>query len=84
MHMYHIFGTMNTKTGMVNLKANQALCNNCGNILTSHSQYDLQVWSCGFIAVDGGFNLRIIELQTPLVITDGLSSANKSNFTLMF
>ncbi|WP_449301883.1 MULTISPECIES: DUF7695 domain-containing protein [Pedobacter] len=69
---------------MVNLKANQAMCNNCGNTLTSHSQYDLQVCQCGFIAVDDGLNLRIIELTIPSVITNSLSSCDKSNFTIMF
>ena len=65
--------------GTANLKVNQALCNICGNILTSNSQYDLQLCLCVFTAVDGGSNLRTIEIHTPLVITDGLSSADHSN-----
>ncbi|WP_455566578.1 DUF7695 domain-containing protein [Pedobacter agri] len=64
---------------MINLKANQAMCNNCGNILTSHSQYDLQVCQCGFIAVDGGLNLRIIEINTPSIITDTIITGSLSS-----
>jgi len=84
MHMCLIFEAMNIKIGIANLKANQALCNNCGNILTSNSQYDLQICLCGFTAVDGGSNLRIIEIYTALDTTYGSSSENQSNFTLMF
>lgn len=53
---------MDTLTNNQNLKPNQGVCFNCGNVLTSNSQYDMVVCPCGAIAVDGGDQLRIIEL----------------------
>jgi len=54
---------MDILTGKPDLKPNQAVCFNCGNVLTSNSQYDMVVCSCGAMGVDGGYHLRIIEFK---------------------
>jgi hypothetical protein len=62
------------------LIANQAVCFNCGKILTSNDQYDMVVCLCGSMAVDGGNNLRIIELKDNPNCTRGLSASAKAVF----
>lgn len=45
------------------LKKNQFQCPRCKEVLTSKSNYDLQKCTCGALAIDGGNNLRVIELD---------------------
>jgi hypothetical protein len=66
------------------LKPNQAVCFNCGNVLTSNDQYDLVTCSCGAIAIDGGDHLRIIELKENPARTSGLSPSADAAFTIKF
>jgi hypothetical protein len=54
---------MDSLTGKPDLEPNQAVCFNCGNVLTSKDQYDMVVCLCGAMAIDGGYNLRIIEFK---------------------
>ena len=54
---------MDSLTDKTDLNSNQAICFNCGSILTSNYQYDMVVCSCGAMAVDGGSHLRIIYLK---------------------
>jgi hypothetical protein len=54
---------MNISIDKLDLEPNQAVCFNCGDVLTSNDQYDLVTCSCGAMAVDGGYNLRVIELK---------------------
>jgi hypothetical protein len=61
----------------LDLKSNQAVCFNCGNVLTSNDQYDMVTCLCGAIAIDGGDNLRVIELKETYFIK------NNSLFKLM-
>jgi len=63
-----------------NLKPNQAVCFNCGNVLTSNDQYDMVTCLCGAMAVDGGDHLRIIELKENPARTGGLSPLADSEF----
>jgi hypothetical protein len=71
-------------TGKPDLKPNQAVCFNCGNVLTSNSQYDMVVCSCGAMGVDGGYHLRIIGLkENPARIGDLAHSADDA-FTVKF
>ncbi|MFD2289226.1 hypothetical protein GJU39_21980 [Pedobacter petrophilus] len=66
------------------LEANQAVCFNCKKVLTSKDQYDMVVCSCGAIAIDGGCNLRIIELIENPARTGGLSPSADSGFMIKF
>jgi len=62
------------------LEPNQAVCFNCGNVLTSNGQYDMVVCPCGAMAVDGGYHLRIIELKENPTRTGGLSPSDEIAF----
>jgi len=64
------------------LEPNQAVCFNCSRVLTSNSEYDMVVCSCGAIAVDGGYHLRIIELKENHTRTSALSPSADSAFTV--
>jgi hypothetical protein len=64
----------------LDLKPNQAVCFNCGNVLTSNDQYDLVTCSCGAMAVDCRDHLRIIELKENPARTGGLSPSADSEF----
>jgi hypothetical protein len=75
---------MDILTGKPDLKPNQAVCFNCGNVLTSNSQYDMVVCSCGAMAVDGGNNLRILELKENPARSGGLSPSADGAFTVRF
>ncbi|GGI29448.1 MULTISPECIES: DUF7695 domain-containing protein [Pedobacter] len=70
--------------GKPDLESNQAACFNCGNVLTSNGQYDMVVCSCGAMAVDGGDNLRIIEIKENPARTSGLSPSADAAFTIKF
>lgn len=58
------------------LLPNQAVCFNCGAVLTSRHEHDFVVCSCGYMAVDGGESLRIIELKENPARTGGLSASH--------
>lgn len=45
------------------MEKNQFECPRCKEVLTSTSNYDLQKCSCGASAIDGGENLRIIQID---------------------
>lgn len=75
---------MDILTGKPDLKPNQAMCFNCRNVLTSNSQYDMVVCSCGAMAVDGGNNLRIIELKENPARNGELLPSTNSGFILRF
>lgn len=75
---------MDILTDKPDLNTNQAVCFNCGNILTSNGQYDMVVCSCGAMAVDGGNNLRIIELRKNPAHTRGLSPSADLEFRVEF
>ena len=75
---------MDSLTGKPDLEPNQAVCFNCENVLTSNSQYDMVVCSCGAMGVDGGYHLRIIELKENLAHTGDLSLSDDSIFTVRF
>lgn len=77
-----IFVYMDTKEEKLNLLPNQAVCFNCRKVLTSNDQYDMVVCACGAMAVDGGNNLRIIELRETPYRTGGLSSLTDASFTI--
>ena len=66
---------MDIPTDKPDLASNQAMCFNCGNVLTSKSQYDMVACSCGAMAVDGGKNLRIIEPKENPDRMSGLSAS---------
>ena len=66
------------------LKPNQAVCFNCGNVLTSNDQYDMVTCSCGAMAIDGGDHLRVIKLEENPARTGGLSPSADSKFTVEF
>jgi hypothetical protein len=67
-----IFVYMNSLTDKCDLKPNQAVCFNCGNLLTSNDQYNMVTCSCCAMAVDGGKHLRVIELKENTSRTGGL------------
>lgn len=75
---------MDILTNKSDLKPNQAVCFNCGNVLTSNDQYDMVTCSCGAIAVDGGDHLRIIEFKENPAHTSGLSPSADAAFTIKF
>lgn len=75
---------MDTKEDKRDLLPNQAVCFNCKNILTTKDQYDMVICPCGAMAVDGGNNLRIIELKENPSHTGGLSSLEDAVFTVNF
>jgi len=75
---------MDILIGKLDLEPNQAVCFNCGKILTSEHQYDMVVCTCGSMAVDGGNNLRIIELKENPARTCGLSPSADSLFKVRF
>lgn len=75
---------MDILTGKPDLKANQAVCFNCRNVLTSNSQYDMVVCLCGAMAVDGGYHLRIIELKGNPARARYLSPSADDAFTVNF
>ena len=66
------------------LKPNQAVCFNCGNVLTSNDQYHMVTCLCGAMAVDGGDDLRIIELKENPARIGGLSPSADSEFIVKF
>ena len=35
---------------------NQAMCNNCGQVISSEHQHDFVTCSCGKLSVDGGLH----------------------------
>jgi len=45
------------------MEKNQYECPRCKEVLTSKHNYDMQKCSCGALAIDGGENLRVIELD---------------------
>lgn len=73
---------MDILTDKPDLEPNQAVCFNCSKVLTSKSHYDMVICSCGAIAVDGGNNLRIIELKENPARTGGLSPSADTTFTV--
>ena len=73
---------MDILTDKPDLEPNQAVCFNCTNVLTSKSQYDMVICSCGALAIDGGNHLRIIELKENPARTDGLSPSADDKFTV--
>lgn len=75
---------MDSLIGKPDLKPNQAVCFNCGKVLTSKHQYDMEVCLCGAMAVDGGINLRIIELKKNLDCSNGLLPSADATFTVKF
>lgn len=75
---------MDTLKEKPDLEANQAVCFNCKAVLTSKDQYDMVICSCGAMAVDGGRNLRIIELKDNPTRTGGLSPSADDAFTVKF
>jgi|GEM_PF-6541049 len=75
---------MNILNDKPDVKSNQAVCFNCGNVLVSNDQYDLVTCLCGAMAVDGGDHLRIIELKENPARTGGLSPSADSEFTVKF
>jgi len=75
---------MDILSGKLDLKPNQAVCFNCGNVLTSNDQYDMVTCSCGAMAIDGGNNLRIIELKENPALSSGLSTSADSEFKVNF
>lgn len=79
-----IFVYMDISIDKPDLRPNQAVCFNCGNVLTSNDQYDLVTCSCGAIAIDGGDNLRIIEIKENPARMGGLSPSADSEFTVIF
>jgi hypothetical protein len=79
-----IFVYMDILIGKPDLKSNQAVCFNCGNVLTSNDQYDMVTCSCGAVAVDGEDHLRIIEFKENPVRTSGLSPSADAAFTVIF
>jgi Zn finger protein HypA/HybF involved in hydrogenase expression len=68
---------MDIQIDKLDLKPNQAVCFNCGNVLTSNDQYDMVTCPCGAMAIDGGDYLRVIELEEKYLIK------NNSLFKLM-
>jgi hypothetical protein len=79
-----IFVYMDILTDKSDLKPNQAVCFNCGNVLTSNDQYDLVTCLCGAMAIDGGDHLRIIELKENPERTGGLSPSADLGFRVKF
>ena len=75
---------MHISIDKLDLKPNQAVCFNCGNVLTSNGQYDMVTCSCGAMAIDGGDHLRVIELEKNPARTGGLSPLGDSEFTVKF
>jgi hypothetical protein len=75
---------MDILTEKPDLKSNQAVCFNCGNVLTSHTQYYMVICSCGAMAVDGGNNLRIIDLIENLTRKSNLSPSADDTFIVKF
>lgn len=75
---------MDSLTGKPDLKPNQAVCFNCGNVLISNSQYDMVVCSCGAMAIGGGYHLRVIKLKENSTSTGDLSSSADGSFTVQF
>lgn len=75
---------MDISIDKLDLELNQAVCFNCGNILTSTHQHDMVTCSCDAIAIDGGDHLRIIELKENPDRTGGLSPSADSEFTVYF
>lgn len=67
---------MDILTGKPDLKPNQAVCFNCRKVLTSKHQYDMVVCSCGAMAVDGGYHLRIINFKESPTSTNRNNSQN--------
>lgn len=49
---------------------NQHQCPRCKEVLTSAHAHDLQRCSCGALAVDGGENLRVIEVDATAFTDD--------------
>jgi hypothetical protein len=68
----------------LDLNSNQAVCFNCGNVLTSNDQYDMVTCLCGAIAIDGGDNLRVIEFKENPARTRDLSPSADPGFTISF
>jgi len=52
------------------LDKNQHQCPRCNEILTSKHDHDLQRCSCGALAIDGGENLRVIEVEATAFTDD--------------
>jgi hypothetical protein len=77
-----IFVYMDILTDKLDLAPNQAVCFNCGNILTSKDQYNMVVCSCGAMAVDGGYHLRIIELKENTGTNKSLLPSTYEAFTV--
>lgn len=75
---------MDISTDKPDLASNQAVCFNCGNVLTSNDQYDIVVCSCGAMAIDGGYHLRIIELKEDPTRTGDLSPSADAAFIVKF
>ena len=75
---------MDILTGKSDLEPNQAVCFNCGKVLTSKDQYDMVVCLCGAMAIDGGYQPRIIKLKENPNQTGGLSPWDDDAFTVKF
>jgi hypothetical protein len=71
---------MDILTGKLHLASNEAVCFNCGNVLTSKYQYDLVTCSCGAMAIDGGDNLRVINLTED----SSKKQLSSTKFTVIF
>ncbi len=65
------------------MKKNQYECPRCKEVLTSKHNYDMQKCSCGALAIDGGENLRIIELDAT-AFTDNDFKKSVNDFVIDF
>jgi len=75
---------MDILTGKPDLKPNQAVCFNYKAVLTSRDQYDMIICSCGAMAIDGGYHLRVIKLKENSASTGDLSPSADGSFTVQF
>ncbi|GGC75796.1 hypothetical protein GCM10011387_31970 [Pedobacter quisquiliarum] len=75
---------MDILTDKPDLASNQAVCFNCENVLTSKDQYDMVLCSCGAMAVDGEYHLRIIEIKENPAHNGGLPPLAKNGFIMKF
>lgn len=65
------------------MEKNQYKCPRCNEVLTSKHNYDMQKCSCGALAIDGGENLRVIELDAT-AFTDDNFKKSVHNFITVF
>lgn len=65
------------------MEKNQYECPRCKEVLTSNHNYDMQTCSCGALAIDGGENLRVIELDATAFNNDDFKKS-VNNFDMYF